>query len=78
VKKRPVKGDLGREGSGAAEVQQCPVFGAAEASRSLGDLKFGARGGDYQVAFEHDAERQAHRIAVRRGNDRFPIHRAGE
>src|SRR5262252_7430157 len=75
VKKRPVRVTSVAK---AAEIEQCPVFGAAEASRSLGDLEFGARGGDDQVAFEHDAERQAHRITVRRGDDRFPIDRASQ
>jgi len=70
--------DLGREGRRAAEIQQRPIFGAAEASRRLGHLEFGAGGGDDQIALEDDAERQAHRIAVRCRDDRLPIDRAGK
>ena len=72
------QGHLGREGGGAAEIQQGPVLGAAEAARGFGHLEFGARGGDNQVAFEDDAEREAHRIAVRCGDDRLPIDRSGQ
>ena len=67
------QGHLGCESGGAAEIQQGPVLGAAEAARGFGHLEFGARGGDNQVAFEDDAEREADRIAVRCGNDRLPI-----
>ena len=69
---------LGREGGGAAEIEQGPVLGAAEAARGFGHLEFGARGGDDQVAFEHDAEREAHRIAVRRGDHGLPVDRPGQ
>jgi len=33
--------------------------------RGLGHLEFGPRGGDNQIAFEDDAERQTHRIPPR-------------
>ena len=43
-------------------VLECDLI-VAEAARGLGHLEFRARRGDNQVAFEHDPEREAHRIA---------------
>ena len=78
VKKRPVKATSVAKAAAPRKFNKRPVFGAAEAARGLGHLEFGPRRGDDQVAFEDDAERQTHRIAVRRGDDRLPVDRPGQ
>ena len=66
------------ESGAAAKIQQRPVFRAAEPARCLGHLELGPGLGDDQVAFQHDPKCQAHRVAVRRGNDRLPVDRSGQ
>src|SRR5208283_1161767 len=50
----------------------------AEAARGLGHLELGAGFGNDQVAFQHDAECEAQRIAVRCSDNRLPVDRADQ
>src|SRR6266403_938191 len=78
VKKRPVRVTSVAKAAAPRKFNKAPVFGASEAARGLGHLEFGPRGGDNQIAFEDDAERQTHRIAVRCGDDRLPVDRPSQ
>src|SRR5439155_7182790 len=76
--KAPGQRNLFAKRAGAAEMKQRPVARGAKPARRLGQLKAGAGGSDDEVAFEREAKPQSQDIAVHRGDDRFPVDRAGE
>src|SRR5579883_1591694 len=66
------------ESAAAPEMHQAPVLARAQAARGLGDLETRALLGHDQVALQHDADRKAEHVAVRRGDHRLPVHRLGQ
>ena len=56
-------------------MHQAPILRRPQAARGLGNLDLRAFLHHDQITFQNNTDGQAHDITMRRGDNRFPIHR---